>query len=99
MVMVEALSKGLPLVSFDCPRGPGDLIEDGYNARLVPDGHIDGLTDALRQLVQDDEARFLMGRNALASAHPYTIDRIAERWEQLFEELLDRRRHSPGVSK
>ena len=92
MVMVEALSKGVPLVSFDCPRGPGEIIEDGENGRLVPDGDIAAMTQALREIEEDDEARARLGKNALESARAYTPERVAARWEALFETLLDRRR-------
>ena len=48
MVLLEALSKGVPPVSFDCPEGPRQLIRSGTNGLLVPQGDIDRLTEALR---------------------------------------------------
>jgi glycosyltransferase involved in cell wall biosynthesis len=95
MVMLEALSKGLPLVSFDCPRGPGDIIRHGQNGLLVPDGDIGALSEALEALISDDERRRRMGARALADAEEYVVDRIASSWNALIDELVASR--IPGV--
>ena len=87
MVMLEAMSKGLPLVSFDCPRGPSDIIRPGHNGLLVPDNDIAALTVALETMVTDDGQRESMGANALADAEQFVVARIAESWESLFEDL------------
>lgn len=87
MVLVEAMSKGLPLVAFDCPRGPADVIEDGVNGRLVPDDDIPGYTEALRQVLADDALRHSMGNEGFERAKAYEMPAIAQRWVQLFEEL------------
>jgi glycosyltransferase involved in cell wall biosynthesis len=91
MVMLEALSKGLPLVSFDCPRGPSDIIRDGQNGLLVPNDDIPALSRALETVVADDDLRRTMGAQALADAEDYVVDRVAESWEALFDELCGRR--------
>lgn len=91
MVLLEAMSRGLPLVSYDCPRGPAEIIDDGRNGRLVPDGDQDALSAAMLQLVEDDELRRSMGREALADVAAYGVGAIAERWEELFAQLLARR--------
>jgi glycosyltransferase involved in cell wall biosynthesis len=87
MVLVEAMSFGLPVVSFDIPRGPADIIVDGENGRLIPDQDMDGFTAALRQLIEDDDLRFRLGAGAHATAREYEIDAIAGRWEALFTQL------------
>jgi len=92
MVLLEAMATGLPLVSFDCPRGPGEIIVDGKNGRLVENGDVAGLTVALRSLMEDDDLRHRMGAQALEDAGQYEMVRILQQWEDLFDDMLRRRR-------
>lgn len=87
MVMLEALSKGLPLVGFDCPRGPKDIIRTGENGVLVPNGDIPGLSAALETVIGDADLRRAMGAQALIDAEQYRPEHITERWVTLFDEL------------
>ena len=87
MVLLEAMACRLPLVSFDCPTGPADIIEEGRNGLLVPDGDVKALGAALNKIIEDPEARRRMGDAGLEMARDYAPDRIAARWEKLFEQL------------
>jgi glycosyltransferase involved in cell wall biosynthesis len=91
MVLLEAMAKGVPMVSFDCPHGPRQLIRDGENGLLVPDGDVEGLTAAMLALVEDEEQRMRLGAGALKSAYEYEPGAITDRWEALFDELVHRR--------
>ncbi|CAN5351492.1 N/A [soil metagenome] len=92
MVLLEAMSTGLPLVSYDCPRGPADLVRDGVNGRLVPDGEQQALTDALLQVIDDEPLRRSMGKRAWLDAHAYELPVITQRWNDVFEQVLAGRR-------
>jgi len=87
MVMLEALSKGLPLVSFDCPRGPGDIIRHGKNGLLVPNDDVAALSAALDVMITDDDLRRAMAVQARADAEGYAVEIIAASWERLFARL------------
>jgi glycosyltransferase involved in cell wall biosynthesis len=92
MVLLEAMSHGLPLVSFDCPRGPAEIIHDGENGRLVDDDDIPGFTEALRSVMVDDERRRRMGAVAYAEAELYEVDRVAAMWDGAFRSAAKRHR-------
>jgi glycosyltransferase involved in cell wall biosynthesis len=87
MVIIEAMSAGLPVVSFDCPRGPRDIIEDGHDGILVPLGDVTGLAAGLSRLMDDEELRRKMAGAAREKATHYSMDRIAEQWRSLFTDL------------
>jgi glycosyltransferase involved in cell wall biosynthesis len=87
MVILEAMSKGLPVISFDCPRGPAEIIESGVDGVLVPNGDVDALAGALADLARDDERRRAIAAAALAKSRTFALDVIGDRWERLLAEL------------
>jgi glycosyltransferase involved in cell wall biosynthesis len=96
MVLLEAMGCGLPLVSFDCQTGPADIITEGKNGLLVPEGDIKALAAALNRLIEDPELRRRMGAAGVEMAKDYAPARIAARWEQVFEEVQQAPRRRTG---
>ncbi|RBM04709.1 glycosyltransferase family 4 protein [Streptomyces sp. PT12] len=88
MVLIEALSHGLPVVSFDCPTGPADVITDGKEGLLVPPEDVKALAAAMRRLMGDEALRAEMGDAGLATVQRYSPEAIREQWTALFNGLL-----------
>ena len=88
MVLLESQAFGVPAVSFDCPCGPSEVIRDGENGRLVPEGDVCGFAEALVQLMRNRGERVRMGLNALQDAYRWDIETIMPQWIRLFEETL-----------
>ena len=88
LVIPEAMSCGLPVVAFDCPYGPNDLITNEIDGYLVSDRNIDAFADKICELIDNPELHKAMGYKALTSSQRYTAEQIMPYWLQLFSMLL-----------
>ena len=88
MVLIEAMACGLPVVSFDCPCGPKDIVRHSEDGLLVPSGNITLLAKALHQIMSDDSLRQKMAVAAKINAKRFQIDGIAQRWKAFLEDVL-----------
>lgn len=93
LVLVEAMSCGLPVVAFDCPYGPADIINDGVDGFLVEDRNIEKYAKKVCQLIEDEQMRQNMGRAAVLSAQRYRAEIIMPQWKLLFEQLVENDRN------
>lgn len=84
MVLIEAMACGLPVVSFDCPCGPKDIVRHEEDGVLVPSGNIYSLANAMHKLMSDDILRKNMASVALTNVRRFQLDDIGKRWKDLF---------------
>lgn len=87
LVIPEAMSCGLPVVSYDSPYGPASIISDGKDGFLIPMHHRQAFADRLCQLMGDEALRKEMGKRAIASSQRFSSDKIMPMWKELFEKL------------
>lgn len=87
--LAEALSHGVPAVSFDCDTGPRDIIRHGTDGLLVPPDDADALVDALDRVMGDAELRMQLAARAHDARDRFSVEKIAGMWETLFRELSD----------
>ena len=88
MVLIEAMACGLPVVSFDCPAGPDEIITDEVDGLLVPSGDVHALAEKLMVLMSDDNLRKRLGQQARQTAQRYEMTTIANQWIALFEKVI-----------
>ncbi len=88
LVLLEAMSCGLPVVAFDCPWGPRSIIHNGEDGQLVPNGDVDKMAKAVINLIKNEDKRKQMSAAAIKTSELYRIDDIASRWKQLFENVM-----------
>lgn len=91
MVLLEAKSHGLPIISFDCPTGPREIVQHGIDGFLAGND-IDAFADAASCLMADPALRRRMGEAALEDARQrFSPERITGMWLDLFEAGLSGR--------
>ena len=89
LVIPEAMSCGLPVVAYDCPYGPADIINDGLDGYLIKDNNIDVFIFRLCQLIEDEELRVKMAQNGVLSSQRYRADLIMPQWINMFERMIN----------
>jgi len=88
MVLGEAMICGVPPVSFACPSGPVDIINDGEDGFLVENENLEMLADRINFLIENENIRKQMGQQAQISVNKLKIENIAQQWDQLFNKLI-----------
>lgn len=86
MVLLEALSCGLPVVSFDCPTGPSEMLQYGAGL-LVENQSISQLSASILKMIEDRELRNECAGKAHYTAQKYSPEIICRRWIDLFKGL------------
>ena len=84
-VLLEAMAAGLPVVAFDCPLGPGEMIRHGENGMLVPPEDVGALAQSLARLMADRDERTRLSANARGIAGAYRLETIMAAWSDLLE--------------
>ncbi|MBQ7923525.1 MAG: glycosyltransferase family 4 protein [Clostridia bacterium] len=87
MVLLEAKSHGLPIVSFDIETGPSDIVRDSVNGYLVESGDTDAMAERICQLIEDEALRLKFSENTALDMDKFEEERIVEVWEQLTRNL------------
>lgn len=84
-VLLEALSVGLPIVSYDCPNGPRHIVTHGEDGFLAEYKKPESLANYLLKLIQDDKLRSEMGSKAKENSARFTQDRIMSKWAEILK--------------
>lgn len=87
MILLEAQSFGLPIVSFGCKCGPKDVVTDGKDGFIVGEEDIDGMAEKIVTLIRDEKLRKSMGSAALAASERYSEKAVMQQWVTLFGEI------------
>ena len=88
LVMPEAMSCGLPVIAFDCPSGPANIINDGVDGYLIKNRDIGDFAEKLCQLIEFPLLRHEMGKAAIQSSQRYSTEQVMPQWIRLFQELI-----------
>ena len=87
LVLLEAQQYNLPIVSFSCPTGPNEIIEDGVNGYLVECYNTDKLSEKLLELMEDEVLRQSFSEHAKDNLDKFNKDKILKQWLELIETI------------
>lgn len=85
IVLLEAMSFGIPCLAFDSAEGAREVIEDGKNGYLISDRSFDNMIEKIEYLVDNKSIREKMGDNARKSVEKYTSDFVIKQWYEIIE--------------
>lgn len=85
MVIGEANSFGLPVISFDCPTGPSEMIENYQNGVLVKNGDIIEFAKVVNSVLANPKQLLEMRYHSFDMSKTYSIDTISSRWLDILE--------------
>ena len=88
LVLIEAMSCGLPVVAFDCKYGPGSIVNDGDTGILVPPLDVQKLAQSICYMIEHADERIRMGRNARTAVLPYKAERVMSIWHCFYQSVL-----------
>ena len=89
LVIPEAMSCGLPVVAFDCPHGPRNIITSGEDGFLVSQGNCDEFADRVCYLIEHPEERIAMGKKAALSVQRFQASNIMPQWMALYQKFIN----------
>lgn len=84
MVLLEALSIGLPIISFDCPNGPRNIISDEEDGLLGENQNSDDLAQKMLFLIQDESKSEKYGQQAKLNSQNFSNKIVMKNWVNLF---------------
>jgi glycosyltransferase involved in cell wall biosynthesis len=88
MVLIEAMSFGLPVISFDCEFGPSEIVTDGVDGYLVEPNNIEELANRICFLIENEDKRKLMGQQAIINVRRFDKETVMQQWLNLFDSLM-----------
>lgn len=86
MVLLESLANGLPIISYNCPHGPRNIISNNNDGVLVETNNIPNFSKELSDLIKNDEKRTLMEKKAIENIKRFSEQVVMKKWIQLFNE-------------
>ena len=89
LVLIEAMSCGLPVISYSCQCGPKDLIEHGKNGFLCEVNDETKLAEYICSIIEDEKLRIKMGQASKKKSEEFRIEKIVTQWTNLFQTLIN----------
>lgn len=87
LVMLEAKCNQLPIVSFDCPTGPAEIVDNEMNGYLIDCYDTKQMAEKICLLIEDQEKRKSFSKHSKDNLHLFTKAEVMKKWVTLIEQL------------
>ena len=88
LVLLEAKQYGLPIISFDCPTGPSEIVLDGENGYLIDNFDTEEMSNKICELIGNEELREIFSGNSMNDTEKFSKEKILQQWINLIEEMI-----------
>ena len=87
LVLLEAKKFKLPIVSFNCPTGPSEIVRHGINGFIIDNFNVNEMANKICDLIENEKLRWEFSCNANLDVDKFSKDVILEKWMKLIEDL------------
>lgn len=88
LIIIEAMSSGIPVVSYDCDNGPRNIITDGEDGLLAKNGSIEDLAAKINRMIELPSRRQQMGTKALQNVERFKEDVVFKKYLELYQQYV-----------
>ena len=86
IVLIEAMSHGLPCIAFSSAEGAREIIDSGRNGYLINNRNFEAYIKKVEDLMEDIETRKAIGKEGRKSIKKYSGEEVIKDWYKLIEE-------------
>ena len=83
MALLESLACSTPVVAFNCPTGPEEVIINKENGLLIENQNIEALTQGINTMMFDTKLYETCKANAFKTAQKFSVETIGKQWLNL----------------
>lgn len=87
LVLIEAMAMGLPIVSYDCPTGPADIVSHEKTGLLIPYLNVEALAEGLDRVMLNEDLREKFHEESLKEVEKFSVKTIVDKWETVFKNI------------
>jgi len=88
LVLIEAMSLGVPVISTDCPSGPSEILDGGKYGILVQPNNENKLAEAIAKLLSDNQLRSELSRSGKERARNFSLEKMVDSYEKFFATVI-----------
>lgn len=83
LVLIEAMSYGVPCISYTSAQGANEIISDGETGYLIKNRSEDEMIEKIELLIENEKLRNKLGKNARLRSKNYSNEVVLDKWSKI----------------